>query len=126
MSTVLGAKMTAILRGLEICYAHSFFPLWVEVDLASVLAIIKADKVACELLHILSKIQRFIREHQIKFTHIYREGNAAADAVGTLGEIHKAYSDFDCQQLDRHIRGICVLDKSSCPYIRLSSKFVVT
>ncbi|KAG6527823.1 hypothetical protein ZIOFF_009957 [Zingiber officinale] len=71
--------------------------------------------------------------YQVWFSHVYREANAAADQIANqtfislddgLNAPLDQYIERICynHEIDKGLRGICNLDKSGLPYIRLSSK----
>ncbi|KAG6476887.1 hypothetical protein ZIOFF_066135 [Zingiber officinale] len=72
-------------------------------------------------------------KYQVWFSHVYREANAAADQIANqafislddgLNAPFDQYTERICynHEIDKGLRGICNLDKSGLPYIRLSSK----
>lgn len=75
----------AILGGLEVCNQENIFPLWVEADSTTALAIIKSDQNIWSMRHLLNQIQVFVHNKAVNFSHVFSEGNIDADALSNIG-----------------------------------------
>ncbi|KAG6537372.1 hypothetical protein ZIOFF_002462 [Zingiber officinale] len=126
-------ELMAILKGLELCVEKQFFPIWLESDSLIALKIISASYFSWEWRNLMRKIKCIICRYQVWFSHVYREANAAADQIVNQAFISlddglnaplDQYTERICynHEIDKGLRGICNLDKSGLPYIRLSSK----
>ncbi|KAG6472994.1 hypothetical protein ZIOFF_066901 [Zingiber officinale] len=73
------AELMAILRGLELCVDRQLSPIWLESDSLVALHIIRSSGISWEFREEILRIRRLVRQHGVRCTHIYREGNAAAD-----------------------------------------------
>ncbi|KAG6527455.1 hypothetical protein ZIOFF_009557 [Zingiber officinale] len=127
------AELMAILKGLELCVEKQFFPIWLESDSLIALKIISASYFSWEWRNLMRKIKCIIFRYQVWFSHVYREANAAADQIANQAFISlddglnaplDQYTERICynHEIDKGLHGICNLDKSGLPYIRLSSK----
>ncbi|KAG8385637.1 hypothetical protein BUALT_Bualt03G0065800 [Buddleja alternifolia] len=82
------AEMAALLRGLEIVLENGWSDIWLEGDSKSLVDIIAQRKpVKCKQVQMhVKRINLIIPEiKNCIFTHIYREGNRAADRFAQMG-----------------------------------------
>ncbi|KAG6467503.1 hypothetical protein ZIOFF_074694 [Zingiber officinale] len=75
----LRAELFGILNGLELCIANQYLPIWLESDSMVALKAIQSSCVGWELRNLINKIKGLIVKHHIRYSHVYREANAAAD-----------------------------------------------
>ncbi|KAL6558441.1 hypothetical protein OROMI_018791 [Orobanche minor] len=74
------AELYAIWRGLEFCLQRNFIKVWVECDSTLALRMINNRGKSNWHLHgLLIKIWTIIDKMEVRFSHIYREGNVIAD-----------------------------------------------
>ncbi|KAG6536581.1 hypothetical protein ZIOFF_001639 [Zingiber officinale] len=128
------AELMAILKVLELCVEKQFFPIWLESDSLIALKIISASYFSWEWRNLIRKIKCIICMYQVWFSHVYKEANVAADQIANQAFISlvddglnappNQYTERICynHEIDKGLLGICNLNKSGLPYIRLSSK----
>ncbi|KAL6565547.1 hypothetical protein OROHE_004602 [Orobanche hederae] len=74
------AELYAIWRGLEFCLNHDFGKVWVETDSTFALHVIINKKTSnWHLQGLLTKIWTLMNKLEVRFSHIFREGNVVAD-----------------------------------------------
>ncbi|KAL6557628.1 hypothetical protein OROMI_017978 [Orobanche minor] len=119
------AELYAIWRGLEFCIDNHFDKVWVEVDSKIALSLIEhATTTHWQLQSIISKIRDFRGSIEIRFSHIFREGNAVADWLANLGCDRKDFFLQDVFSISGKLLGLIKLDKMSYPYIRCEKIYI--
>ncbi|KAL6551326.1 hypothetical protein OROMI_021814 [Orobanche minor] len=119
------AELYAIWRGLEFCIDNHFDKVWVEVDSKIALSLIEhATTTHWQLQSIISKIRDFRGSIEIRFSHIFREGNAVADWLANLGCDRKDLFLQDVFSISGKLLGLIKLDKMSYPYIRCEKIYI--
>ncbi|KAL6558442.1 hypothetical protein OROMI_018792 [Orobanche minor] len=119
------AKLHAIWRGLEFCIDNHFNKVWVEVDSKIALSLIEHSTTShWQLQSIISKIRDFRDSIEIRFSHIFREGNAVADWLANHGCDRKDFFLHDVFSISGKLLGLIKLDKMSYPYIRSTKTFI--
>ncbi|KAL6565084.1 hypothetical protein OROMI_016534 [Orobanche minor] len=119
------AELYAIWRGLEFCIDNHFNKVWVEVDSKIALSLIEHSTTShWQLQSIISKIRDFRDSIEIRFSHIFREGNAVADWLANHGCDRKDFYLHDVFSINGKLLGLTKLDKMSYPYIRSKKTFV--
>ncbi|KAG6483601.1 hypothetical protein ZIOFF_060249 [Zingiber officinale] len=73
------AELMAILKDLELCVTHHFFPLCLESDSLVALKMINTSWVSREACNLVLKIRELILKFQVLCSHVFREANAGAD-----------------------------------------------
>ncbi|KAL6517060.1 hypothetical protein OROHE_018020 [Orobanche hederae] len=80
------AELYAIWRGLEFYLNHDFVKMWVESDSTLALHMINNKGTSNWHLHgLLIKIWTLIDKMEVRFPHIFREGNVVADWLANEG-----------------------------------------
>ncbi|KAL6565077.1 hypothetical protein OROMI_016527 [Orobanche minor] len=119
------AELYAIWRGLEFCIDNHFDKVCVEVDSKIALSLIEhATTTHWQLQSIISKIRDFRGSIEIRFSHIFREGNAVADWLANLGCDRKDFFLQDVFSISGKLLGLIKLDKMSYPYIRCKKIYI--
>ncbi|KAG6513034.1 hypothetical protein ZIOFF_031180 [Zingiber officinale] len=116
------AELMAILRGLELCVDRQLFPIWLESDSLVALHIIGSSGISWELREEILRIRRLVRQYGVRCTHIYREGNAAADFLANQAYQVEGERVMEGQEIGGLLLGICRMDRLGLPYIRSSCK----
>ncbi|KAL6570167.1 hypothetical protein OROMI_014681 [Orobanche minor] len=117
------AELYAIWRGLEYCVDQRFVKVWVETDSKIALHLIEQSSSShWQTKAIISKIRAFCDSIEIRFSHIFREGNAVADWLANQGCDQKNFTLHDISCISGKPLGLIKLDKMCYPYIR-SKKF---
>lgn len=71
-----------------------------------------------KLINILSRITKIISSMNVKVTHLFREGNSAADWLANDALKRRMSQEIRVENLPIHVRKIAYLDKHGLPYIR--------
>ncbi|KAG6467116.1 hypothetical protein ZIOFF_075057 [Zingiber officinale] len=116
------AELMAILRGLELCVDRQLFPIWLESDSLVALHIIGSSGISWELREEILRTRRLVRQYGVRCTHIYREGNAAADFLANQAYQVEGERVMEGQEIGGLLLGICRMDRLGLPYIRSSCK----
>ncbi|KAG6538552.1 hypothetical protein ZIOFF_003676 [Zingiber officinale] len=116
------AELMAILRGLELCVDRQLSPIWLESDSLVALHIIRSPGISWEFREEILRIRKLVRQHGVRCTHIYREGNAAADFLANQAYQVEGERVMEGQEIDGLLLGICRMDRLGLPYIRSSCK----
>ncbi|KAL0409409.1 UNVERIFIED_CONTAM: hypothetical protein Sradi_1875300, partial [Sesamum radiatum] len=73
-------RTTCIHRGLQICIDRGFCNVWIETDATAIIKlIISPQRGAWNLQTTLQSIRKLLCQMEYKISHIFREGNQAAD-----------------------------------------------
>ncbi|KAL6564968.1 hypothetical protein OROMI_016418 [Orobanche minor] len=119
------AELYAIWRGLEFCIDNHFDKVWVEVDSKIALSLIEHSATThWQLQSIISKIRDFRGSIEIRFSHIFREGNAVAGWLANHVCDRKDFFLHDVFSISGKLLGLIKLDKMSYPYIRSKKTFI--
>ncbi|KAL0462889.1 UNVERIFIED_CONTAM: putative ribonuclease H protein [Sesamum latifolium] len=79
------AELQALFRGLQISLEKGFPRVWIELDALNTIHLLSAQfKGVWHLQVLLQKIKKLLLCLETKVTHIYREGNQAADYYANL------------------------------------------
>ncbi|KAG6488350.1 hypothetical protein ZIOFF_049593 [Zingiber officinale] len=116
------AELMAILRGLELCVDRQLSQIWLESDSLVALHIIRSSGISWEFREEILRIRRLVRQHGVRCTHIYREGNAAADFLANQAYQVEGERVMEGQEIVGLLLGICRMDRLGLPYIRSSCK----
>ena len=86
-TTIFGAELWGLREGLRLCKSLNIQHLHIEMDSATIVHVINnarcsTDALAILLLDCTTMLQQF---SNYTLTHIYREGNKAADHLAELG-----------------------------------------
>ncbi|KAL6586076.1 hypothetical protein OROMI_002720 [Orobanche minor] len=118
------AELYAIWWGLEFCIDRHFDTVWVEVDSKIALSLIEHSTSShWQIQGIISKIRAFCGTIEIRFSHIFIEGNAVADWLANQGCDRKDLFLHNVSFISGKLLGLIKLDKMSYPYIRSKKIF---
>ncbi|KAL0407591.1 UNVERIFIED_CONTAM: putative ribonuclease H protein [Sesamum latifolium] len=118
-ATNMYAEVYGLFKTLQVCQAENFNRIWIEVDAINLIRLIKEPtKGHWSLQHMLSHINLFLKRMEFRISHIYREGNKAADHLANLACSIKSTKVFRGDELHGHITGIIKCDSLEIPYIR--------
>ncbi|PKU61042.1 Putative ribonuclease H protein [Dendrobium catenatum] len=118
--SVLFAELMAIFKALQICLSSGYFKIWIEVDAMLAIKCISADHIGnFDTFYILKDIKKMLSHMDYKISHIWREGNTAADFLAKIGSNLNHFTLFHQNNIPFLLRGIINLDKCGLPYIRV-------
>ncbi|EOY06959.1 Uncharacterized protein TCM_021521 [Theobroma cacao] len=113
----LQAELHALLRGLLLCKERNITNLWIEMDaLVAVQMVQQSQKGSHDIRYLLESIRLCLRSFSYRISHIYREGNQAADFLSNKGQTHQSLCVFS--EAQGELIGILKLDKLNLPYVR--------
>ncbi|KAL0453401.1 UNVERIFIED_CONTAM: putative ribonuclease H protein [Sesamum latifolium] len=115
-ATNILAGLQAFHRGLQICLEKVFTRIWVEVDANHIIHLIsKHLQGASYLQTLLHNIRSILAQLEIKISHIYREGNQAADHLANLACNNSEFTILSREQQQGRITGIIRFDSHDFP-----------
>ncbi|XP_042056332.1 uncharacterized protein LOC121800908 [Salvia splendens] len=86
-SSSFEAELLALIRGLEMAMELSTH-IWIELDSAALVSLLSSGHLgSADLRHHMALIRSMTSQRQVRFSHIYREGNRAADFLAGRGVI---------------------------------------
>ncbi|WRX28180.1 Reverse transcriptase domain - like 10, partial [Theobroma cacao] len=89
-SNSLQAELHALLRGLLLCQERHIDNLWIEMDaLVVIQMILRSQKGSHDIRYLLESIRKCLRGISYRISHIFREGNQAADFLSNTGYSHQ-------------------------------------
>ncbi|KAL0407597.1 UNVERIFIED_CONTAM: putative ribonuclease H protein [Sesamum radiatum] len=110
-ATNMYAEVYGLFKALQICQTENIHRLWIEVDAVNLIRLIKEpSKGHWSLQNMLSYINLFLKKVEFRITHIYREGNKAADHFANLACSTKSSKVVRGNELQGHITGILKCD----------------
>ena len=84
-SSSFEAELMALIRGLEMAMEFSTH-IWIEIDSAALVKLLSTGQPgSADFRHHMALIRRMTSQRQVRFSHIYREGNRAADFLAGRG-----------------------------------------
>ncbi|KAL0415060.1 UNVERIFIED_CONTAM: hypothetical protein Slati_3337900 [Sesamum latifolium] len=99
-SSIVEAELKAIFRGLQICKDKGLHKIWIEVDALNVIKILENPcQGARNLQHLLQKTRTLMRSLETKISHIYQEGNQAADFFANQACLAEALTILGPEQI---------------------------
>lgn len=109
----------AVYDGLSICNALKINRIWVEVDAKIIIQIIE-NKNSCnvEVLYLLRSILMLLANMNTKISHIFCEGNKAADWLVRKGSILNSPEEYIDGFIPKELNAIIRMDKWGIPYIK--------
>ncbi|KAL0290650.1 UNVERIFIED_CONTAM: hypothetical protein Sradi_7045900 [Sesamum radiatum] len=80
INTNTHAELSAIHRGLQLCRDKGFRKIWIETDAKAIITLISSPRQgAWNLQNTLQRIRNILSQMTYRISHIFREGNQAAD-----------------------------------------------
>ncbi|XP_042056087.1 uncharacterized protein LOC121800625 [Salvia splendens] len=84
-SSSVEAKLLALIRGLEMAMELSTH-IWIELDSATLVSLLSSGHLgSADFRHHMTLIRSMTSQRHVRFSHIYREGNRAADFLAGRG-----------------------------------------
>ena len=113
------AELFAIAKGLELCLERNCMRVWVETDSQIALTLISnKTKGYWSLQPLLLRIRKAITHVEVRFSHTFREANAAADFLANQECTNKGSLIATTEPHSGKLKGILRLDRLEYPYIR--------
>ncbi|WRX16205.1 Reverse transcriptase domain - like 10 [Theobroma cacao] len=113
----LQAELRALLRGLLLCKEYHIEILWIEMDALAVIQLIQySQKGSHDIRYLLESIRKCLSCISYRISHIFREGNQAADYLANEGHSHQNLCVITEAQGELH--GMLKLDRLNLPYVR--------
>ncbi|EOY25447.1 Uncharacterized protein TCM_016753 [Theobroma cacao] len=86
----LQAELRALHRGLLLCKERHIEKLWIEMDALAVIQLIPhSQKGSHDIRYLLESIKKCLNSISYRISHIFREGNQAADFLSNEGHNHQ-------------------------------------
>ncbi|KAL0911929.1 hypothetical protein M5K25_017867 [Dendrobium thyrsiflorum] len=112
-------ELIALDYGLNLCFKFGISNVWIEVDALLVIHILNEKGQGNPFnFYLIKNIKHFISKLSSFYSHIHREGNAAADWLARFGGHLNMFQEFDARTFPQQLRGIANLDKYGLPNIR--------
>ncbi|KAL0310201.1 UNVERIFIED_CONTAM: putative ribonuclease H protein [Sesamum calycinum] len=109
------AEMHAAVRGLSICLEKGFSKVWLELDALHVIHHISRQvRGDWYIQNMLQHIQIYLKQIEVRISHIFREGNQAADYFANQALEVDEISIINHDQLRGRITGIVKMDLLPC------------
>ncbi|KAL0417382.1 UNVERIFIED_CONTAM: putative ribonuclease H protein [Sesamum latifolium] len=119
-ATNMYAEVYGLFKALQICQTENFNRIWIEIDAINLIWLIREpSKGHWSLQHMLSHINIILKKVEYRISHIYREGNKAADHLANLACSTKTAKVYRGDELHGHITGIIKCDSLKITYIRI-------
>ncbi|EOY34748.1 Uncharacterized protein TCM_042328 [Theobroma cacao] len=113
----LQAELLALYRGLILCRDYNIRRLWIEMDAISVIRLLQGNHRGPHAIrYLMVSLRQLLSHFSFRFSHIFREGNQAADFLANRGHEHQNLQVFTVAQ--GKLRGMLRLDQTSFPYVR--------
>ncbi|EOY14356.1 Uncharacterized protein TCM_033752 [Theobroma cacao] len=113
----LQAELLALYRGLILCRDYNIRRLWIEMDAISVIRLLQGNHRGPHAIrYLMVSLRQLLSHFSFRFSHIFREGNQAADFLANRGHEHQNLQVFTVAQ--GKLRGMLCLDQTSFPYVR--------
>ena len=120
VSSVITSELMGIWQGLKISKDLGMNKIIIESDSKLALLLIrKPDQNWHWKLHtLLSKILALCSHREIRFAHIYREGNSVADCLASLGLKNRSSIIYVLAEIPVRARQLAFSDKIGLAYVR--------
>ncbi|KAL2505032.1 RNase H domain-containing protein [Abeliophyllum distichum] len=116
--TILEAELRAILDGIILAQRLGLSVLWVESDSTLAIHCITKGGGPWNIQATLRHIRHLLALDRDTITHIFREGNQAADLLASEGWDRRYYYEYSSQDLPRRHRSLVQIDRFGLPTIR--------
>ncbi|KAK4382455.1 putative ribonuclease H protein [Sesamum angolense] len=118
-ATNMFSEVFGLYKALQLCNSRGINKIWIEVDAKNLIRLINCPSIAhWSLQNMLKEIRITLKSMEYRISHIYREGNKAADYLANLACSTQSSRVFRGDELEGQISGIIWCDRSSIPYIR--------
>ncbi|EOY08713.1 Uncharacterized protein TCM_023790 [Theobroma cacao] len=86
----LQVELLALYRGLVLCREYNITRLWIEMDAMVVIRLLQENyRGLYDIRYLLVTIRQLLSQFFFCISHIYREGNQAADLLVNMGHAHQ-------------------------------------
>ncbi|XP_042012239.1 uncharacterized protein LOC121760668 [Salvia splendens] len=114
-SSSFEAELLALIRGLEMAMELSTH-IWIELDSAALVSLLSSGQLgAADLRHHMALIRSMTSQRHVRFSHIYREGNRAADFLAGRGVQTPALTYYDPTSAPRYLKALVRMDQLGYP-----------
>ncbi|KAG8380419.1 hypothetical protein BUALT_Bualt06G0013400 [Buddleja alternifolia] len=121
MVSNMTAELAPLDRGLQLCIEKGYQKVGIELDALSVIHILcSIYKGAWRFQNMLQSIRNSLRLLETTLSHIYCEGNKAADLLANQGCEAQSPQVFDSSHLIGVIKGVIRLNRLNLPSFRFS------
>ncbi|KAL0287134.1 UNVERIFIED_CONTAM: putative ribonuclease H protein [Sesamum radiatum] len=101
------AELSAIYRGLQICFSRGLRKIWIETDATAIIKIISApQRGAWNLQATLQNICKILNQMEHKLSHIFREGNQVADFLANQACYNQQLCIFNEENIPVDVGGL--------------------
>lgn len=120
-TSIFFVELNSIVFALALCKQLGFRKVIVESDAASVIDSLKHlhSLKNWRMLHLYSHLQVIIKEMEVIFCHIHREGNASADLLAKEALRYKRNREFDIADCFIPVKKQVFSDNTGIPYLRI-------
>ncbi|XP_057774812.1 uncharacterized protein LOC130993791 [Salvia miltiorrhiza] len=108
------AELLAVITAISIAHARNWFSLWIEADSTYVVGLLQSRScdVPWRFMSSWKKTLVLLNDFQIRVSHIYREGNAAADVMANY-EREEGWWPFAVDAVRGPVESL-VMEEGSC------------
>ncbi|KAL0281808.1 UNVERIFIED_CONTAM: putative ribonuclease H protein, partial [Sesamum radiatum] len=107
INTNTQAELSAINRGLQICRDKGFRKIWIEINAKTIIMLISSPRQgAWNLQNTLQRIRNIQSQMTYRISHIFREGNQAADFLANQACSEQQLCIFQEDGLIGKVKGI--------------------
>ncbi|XP_042038403.1 uncharacterized protein LOC121784304 [Salvia splendens] len=118
------AELLALIRGLEMTMELSTH-IWIELDSAALDNLLSSRHFgSADFRHHMALIRSMTAQRHVRFSHIYREGNRAADFLAGRGVQTPALTYFDPIYEPRYLKALVRMDHLGYPNFRFRRRDV--
>ncbi|XP_042016072.1 uncharacterized protein LOC121764049 [Salvia splendens] len=104
------AELLALIRGFEMAMELSTH-IWIELDSAALVTLLSSGQLdAADFRHHMALIRSMTAQRHVRFSHIYREGNRAADFLAGRGVQTPAFTYYDPTSAPRFLQVLVRMD----------------
>ncbi|XP_047978449.1 uncharacterized protein LOC125220332 [Salvia hispanica] len=123
-SSSFEAELMALIRGLEMAMEFSIH-IWVELDSAALVTLLTSGRPgSADLRHHMALIRRMTSQRQVRFSHIYREGNRAVDFLAGRGVQTPTMVYYDSVSALQYLKALVRMDQLGYPNFRFRCRDV--
>ncbi|XP_042016327.1 uncharacterized protein LOC121764358 [Salvia splendens] len=123
-SSSFETELLALIRGLEMAMELSTH-IWIELGSAALVTLMSTGQLGAEdLRHHMALIRSMTSQRHVRFSHIYREGNRAADFLTGRGVQTPALTYYDPISAPRYLKSLVRMDQLGYPNFRFRRRDV--
>ncbi|XP_042005793.1 uncharacterized protein LOC121754515 [Salvia splendens] len=103
-------ELLALIRGLEMAMELSIH-IWIELDSVGLVSLLSSGHLSsADFRHHMALIRSMTAQRQVRFSHIYREGNRDANFLAGRGVQTLALTYFDPISAPRYLKVLVRMD----------------